>query len=187
MDLSSIRPPLFLLKGPNEHWEVTPEVSAIKLTLGKFALVNTASLPLVLQYRWRAANHKHTYYAETTVRKLDGSGFTTLRLHQLLCQTEEVDHIDGNPLNNSRKNLRVCTNAENNRNKAMSPKKNTSGYKGVRWNASAGSWQARIRTAGKEMHIGVFASALHAAKAYDTKAMELHGKFAKLNFPEGEV
>ena len=94
-----------------------------------------------------------------------------------------VDHINGNPLDNRKSNLRICTNAENQRNRGVN-KNNTSGYKGVCWAKQNKKWKARIKHNGKLIHLGYYKDKEEAARAYDKKAKELHGEYAYLNFPD---
>ena len=94
-----------------------------------------------------------------------------------------VDHINGNPLDNRKSNLRICTNAENQRNKGVY-KNNKSGYKGVHWFKRDKKWQAQIKHNNKSIHIGLYEDKEEAARAYDKKAKELHGNFKNLNFPD---
>jgi hypothetical protein len=102
-----------------------------------------------------------------------------IRMHRFLMDSPQsmvVDHIDGNTLNNQRKNLRVCTHLQNIKNHKKNSK-NTSGYNGV--NLMHGKyWRAYI--SGK--HIGLFKNKEDAAKAYDKAAKEIFGEFANLNF-----
>lgn len=102
-------------------------------------------------------------------------------LHRVIAGAKDgefVDHINGNPLDNRRANLRVCTfeeGARNRRKKTTSPVP----YKGI---FPAGRrWQARIQHQGKQFHLGMFATAEDAARAYDKAAIELHGEFARPN------
>tara|TARA_R110000824_G_scaffold396554_1_gene598108 strand:- start:1212 stop:1535 length:324 start_codon:yes stop_codon:yes gene_type:complete len=94
----------------------------------------------------------------------------------------QVDHINRNPLDNRKSNLRICTNAENSYNTGPQ-KNNTSGYKGVSWRKDAKKWTAYIGHAPKS-HLGYFDTPEEAAKARDAKAKELHGEYAHLNFPD---
>ncbi len=96
----------------------------------------------------------------------------------------EVDHINGDPFDNRRLNLRLCTHNENvmNRRKFCNT---VSQFKGVYSNN--GLWQAAIGVGGKRYHIGTFATAEEAAAAYDRRARELHGEFANVNAPLGDA
>jgi len=94
-----------------------------------------------------------------------------------------VDHINGNPLDNRKSNLRICTHAENSNN--TGPRKNnTSGYKGVYWAKRNKRWLAQITHNGKQVYIGHYKDKEEAARAYDAKAKEFQGEFAYLNFPD---
>lgn len=102
---------------------------------------------------------------------------------RLLRTDEHVDHIDGSGLNNSRFNLRVCEQRENNYN--IRKQSNChSIYLGVTYDISRNQWIAKMRNNYKEVFIGRFDSEEDAALAYDKVARELHGEFANLNFPE---
>jgi len=90
-----------------------------------------------------------------------------------------VDHIDRNPLNNRRENLRICTTLGNARNTKIS-KNNTSGFKGVR-KTKNNTWKARITVNWKEIHLGHFKTKEEAAIAYNNAAIKYHGEFASLN------
>jgi len=96
----------------------------------------------------------------------------------------KVDHKDGNGLNNVRYNLRVCTTAENTRNKQKS-KGNTSGFKGVCWHKRDKCWAVQICVDYKGVHLGHFPGTpegkIEAAKAYNVAAIKYYGEFARLN------
>lgn len=89
------------------------------------------------------------------------------------------DHIDGNPLNNQRSNLRICTQAQNMMNTKMR-KHNKLGVKGVRWYKPSKSFHARIGYKGKSIHLGYFKNINDAYEAYCNAALRLHGDFARL-------
>lgn len=88
----------------------------------------------------------------------------------------DIDHIDGNPLNNKPSNLRKSTQALNMRNTARRSD-NTSGVKGVSWNKQRGMWRARIEVAGKEWN--KFTPDLTEATTWLNRIRgEVHGEFA---------
>jgi hypothetical protein len=97
----------------------------------------------------------------------------------------QVDHEDGNGLNNQRSNLRIASPTQNQGN-ARRRKDNTSGYKGVSWYRRTNKWKAHIRVDKKLRHLGYFIDLTDAARAYDAAALEHFGEFAHLNFPGGD-
>lgn len=104
-------------------------------------------------------------------------------LHRLIMNPPPhlvVDHIDGDQLNNTRENLRICTVIENNRNQY--PRKgSTSKYKGVFWNKWRNKWIAVLSLNNKTKFLGAFLVEQHAAHAYNKGAVEYYGEFASLN------
>lgn len=91
-----------------------------------------------------------------------------------------LDHKDGNPLNNAGENIREATDQQNNFN-ASKQSNNTSGFKGVTWNKQKQKWRTQIQFDGHNMHVGYFTNLDDAVAAYDQKARELHGDFARVN------
>jgi hypothetical protein len=95
----------------------------------------------------------------------------------------QVDHINGDTLDNRRDNLRLASSTENGSNRSLN-RNSTSGYKGVTWVKARGNWRANIKVNGKPISLGVYDDPVEAARAYDKAAIELHGAFAKPNFPD---
>jgi hypothetical protein len=91
----------------------------------------------------------------------------------------QVDHENGDGLDNQRPNLRICTYAQNQANRAGWA---ISGYKGVY--RQGASCRARMMINGEQIHLGTFRTEIEAAAAYDDKAFELFGEFARLNLPD---
>ena len=91
----------------------------------------------------------------------------------------EIDHLNGNGQDNSIKNLRIASRAENSMNR-RTPKQNTSGYKGVTWNKARKRWQAQISANRKTIYLGRFDRIEEAASAYKSASKRLHGRFAKM-------
>ncbi len=92
---------------------------------------------------------------------------------------DHVDHIDLDIFNNRWANLRQCTKTQNqgNRTKRVD---NSSGVKGVHWDASRGRWLAQISKNQRHIFIGRFDSIDEARAAYAAKAVELYGEFARV-------
>lgn len=111
-------------------------------------------------------------------------GHKEMSLHRFLLEVTDskvhVDHINGDILDNRKSNLRKADNRLNHTNQRLR-KDNKAGYKGVSYRD--GKFYARIGPAGK-IHIGIYPTAEEAAKAYDAKAKELYGEYARLNFPD---
>ena len=151
----------------------------IPLTKGKFARVDLADYPRLKKYNWSAVKAPNTYYAVRYHRKKE------IRMHRQITNAPAhlvCDHIDHNGLNNTRKNLRLCTLAQN----ALNQKHRkgcSSRYKGVYYHKRDKTYHARIYHKGRSYHLGSFKNEKHAAKAYDKKARQLFGRFAHLNFP----
>lgn len=92
-----------------------------------------------------------------------------------------TDHINGDPWDNRKCNLRFCTHAENIRNQRRKPKSGGVG-KGVHLGKAA--WFSSIQAGGRSYHLGSYKTALEAELAYDGAALFLHGEFACLNHPD---
>jgi hypothetical protein len=159
-----------------------PGTKAIPLTKGKVAIVDDADFEWLNQFKWCAAKSGNSYYPVRRCRQ-DGK-YVTMFMHYLLCG-KRADHINGNGCDNRRGNLRPATPQQNVFNQKLRVT-STSGFKGVTWNKRYGKWQAQIGHNGKNKHIGLFVNLEEAARAYDAKARELFGEFARTNFPQEE-
>lgn len=152
----------------------------VPLSRGMSALVDDADYDRVMAMgRWCADPGGTTFYARKNLYQ-PGRKLTSLLMHAFLTGWSRVDHINGNGLDNRRANLRPATHAQNMRNKPMY-RNNRSGFKGVYRRKNR--WCAQIKHEGKLRHLGSFAAAEEAARAYDIAARELFGEFARPNFP----
>ena len=108
------------------------------------------------------------------------------RLHRLLNPTWiQTDHKNEDKLNNCRYNLRECNNSENAANRSKFGGKSgetSSKYKGVSWNKNNNKWAVSIIARRVKHNLGQHDNEINAAKAYDKKAIELFGEFARPNF-----
>jgi hypothetical protein len=150
----------------------------IPLTKGKYAKVSDEDFAYLSQWTW---------YCDTSgyaARRLHGGGKSPVwRIHNFLLSSDGliVDHIDRDPLNNQRENLRLCTHSQNLMNRGIGAG-NTSGFKGVTWCKRTKSWQAQCKAKGKKSATRRFKDKVTAARFYDQVAKEMHGDFAVLNF-----
>lgn len=96
----------------------------------------------------------------------------------------ELDHRNGDGLDNTWSNIRLASHAENGRHRNGRRAGNTSGYSGVSFHRGAKRWRARLMVNGREVQVGYFDDPVTAAKARDDAARRLHGEFAHLNFRE---
>jgi hypothetical protein len=155
----------------------------IKLTQGQFALVDDEQFEELNKVSWYAHRGHRGTGKLCAVRNNWKKGVNyPLKMHRVIMGNPvgfQVDHINGNDLDNIKINLRLCQNFQNNCNKGKQ-KNNTSGYKGVYRHRK--SWTAYIHKCKRKIHIGSFENIVDAAKAYDKMAIKLHGEFAKLNF-----
>lgn len=157
----------------------------IPLTKGHVAIVDDDDYPIVSRYKWCFDNG----YAARKIT-LASKQYQKVLLHRFLTDAQPgqmVDHADGNPLNNTRANLRICNGTLNNANRRVMKIRNaatSSQYRGVFKELRRNSWRASIGLNNRRIHLGNFPSEEAAARAYDAKARELYGEFSVCNFPE---
>lgn len=111
----------------------------IRLTKGKYALVDDEDFDFLNQWNWTF--DKYAYRQDWK------SKITKVYMHRVLMQPSQglmVDHINRNKLDNRRKNLRIVTASQNGMNRGLSPK-NKSGYSGISWSSHFKKWQIQIQ------------------------------------------
>jgi hypothetical protein len=153
----------------------------IRLTRDMVAMVDDSDYDDLAQYAWYALAGKSHYYAAR--RNAGGQYPRIVLMHRYLMQAQEgfeVDHIDGNSLNNQRSNLRVGTKQENSANRRRYTENGSvKRERGVR--QRNGRWIAEVKNLGRTIYLGTYATKGEAMEAYNTKATELYGPFARLN------
>lgn len=156
------------------------EYRTITLSKGKEALVDADMYEYLTRWRWcaRLLKRTNTYYASRT------SSGRAFQMHREVLGVAHgdprvVDHINGDGLDNRRSNLRIASRQDNCRN-SKKPRTNTSGLKGVSFRKDNKKWASYICIgAGKQIHLGMFESAVAAHAAYCEAAKIYHGEFAR--------
>ncbi|KKN77561.1 hypothetical protein LCGC14_0358360 [marine sediment metagenome] len=163
----------------------------IKLTQGKFAIVDDADYEWLSQWKWYAVKLSGIFYAVRGSWGYWGVSPKKKSVRQILMHREvmsapknqQIDHRNNDALDNRRENLRIATPSQNAQNRR--PRKNTtSRHKGVSWYKKYEKWCAFITIDHKNKNLGYFDDEDDAGRAYDKKALEAFGEFANLNFKE---
>lgn len=155
-------------------------MKTIPLTQGKEALVDDDDFERLKHFKWYFTGKNG--YAGRMVRR-NGKRLLT-HMHWYILRLPPglvIDHINGNRLDNRKENLRVCTKADNNKNRRLVKVNASSQFKGVTWRAHARAWKAYIKINRKQIHLGYFKDEQEAARAYNRAAVEIFGEYAQLN------
>lgn len=155
-------------------YEVRGDVTAIFVKCkGQIyeALISTHRLQKAKEFpnTWFASwcHSRKAFYVSGHLPRNGGKSKNTT-LHRWILDvsdtSEEVDHFDLNPLNNTDSNLRVVTRAQNLQNRSIQSN-NTSGFRGVCYHKRKGKWQANSRINGKFVYLGIFNTKEEAAAA----------------------
>jgi len=150
-----------------------------KRCISGFALVDDKDYEELNKYRWSVKTGDYIF------RYISGSKNPKryITMHQQIMgipYPNLIDHIDRNPYNNQRNNLRIADRIQNGYNR-KTPSSSSSGFKGVYWNKIRKSWRAHIKVSRRNIHLGYFADKKDAARAYNKAASRFHGAFAVLN------
>ena len=136
---------------------------------GKYAEVDDEDYLSLKNYRWHLVGGRYIARGIMT----DGKQ-TRLYLHHAILGKKEgmdVDHINGNKLDNTRKNLRFVTHHQNTLNR-KTPSNNTTGYRGVTYHKKDKKYQAAISKKGKTVYLGQFKTSKEASLIYNQARME---------------
>jgi len=158
----------------------------IPLTQGKYAIVDPEDFERLNKHKWQANKSQNTFYAVRTVRV--GEKCISVKMHREVIHPPDhlvVDHINHNGWDNRKANLRHATRSQNNFNRSIIKKEDSSSKnKGVSWKKDKKKWQAQIYVNGQFKFLGYFKNEIQAAKAYDEAAKKHYGQFACLTFPD---
>lgn len=160
----------------------------IQLPKGQATTVDDDDFAELAQYCWQVMCTKGKWYARRNVYLGFVNGkhkYTPVYLHRVIMKAErsqQVDHKNGNSLDNRRENLRFSTQSQNMGNKRLRSD-SQSGFKGVeiRTQGNKTFFIAYIKDNGKKKHLGCFATAEEAHAAYCANATRVYGEFARFN------
>jgi hypothetical protein len=150
----------------------------LQLKCGSLAMVDDEDFQSLSQYSWSICKKGRTSYA---IRWNKGK---RVRMHRDILQAKEgdiVDHKDGNGLNNTKGNIRLCSHTENMRNQFKRRVGVSSRFKGVSFHKTKNRWESSIGINSKHVYLGRFNDENAAARAYNAAATKYFGEFAQLN------
>lgn len=145
---------------------------------GIWVKVSFCDLAALSSYKWKFQHNTEKY-----IQINSSANGTAMLMSRFILSAEDgqfVDHINRDPTDNRRENLRFCNLSQNamNRESLIGSK-----FKGVYYCKQRGNWVAQITINKKTKNLGRFLTQDQAAMAYDSMAKIHYGEFAKLNFP----
>lgn len=136
----------------------------------KRVLIDIEDIERVQEYKWCYSNYskiKEGYISHTINKSLNIPKTATLKLHRFVMNCSKdmvIDHINRDTLDNRKRNLRICTQTDNHRNRSIS-KTNISGIRGVYWDKEKNKYRALITVNSKKIHIGYYNTIEEAKQA----------------------
>lgn len=148
---------------------------------GQYAMVSREDIGSVQGKRWIP-------HLSSNGKLYAGHGRRTWKMHRLIMDAPagmDVDHINGDTLDNRRENLRLCTRSQNVANADGLCASNTSGFHGVSYRGRTGKWAVQLRVEkDRVLYASTFLCPVEAAIFRDVAALECLGEFASLNFDQ---
>ena len=156
-------------------------IKQITLFNGELVAVDEEDYDYLMKWKWHLTPKGYAMAYKS-------KGIGGILMHRLIMNAPkhmQVDHRDGNKLDNRKDNLRLCSRVQNCRNRKLNAN-NTSNFKGVTWDKKDKRFRAKIYVHRKTIHLGSYTEKVPAAIAYNNAATELFGEFARLNVIPGE-
>lgn len=149
----------------------------IKLTQGKYVLVDDSDFEWLNQWKW------HYLSVGYAARRDQSNNKKYVYMHRLIMKAnrgDEIDHVNLDTLDNRKANLRLANRSQNMANTNLRST-NTSGVKGVVWDKNRNKWYAEITVDYKNIYLGRFNDIEEAKSAYNQAAQQYFGEFARPN------
>ena len=156
----------------------------IPLTQGKFAIVDDEDVARISNIKWHAHRERRGTFRAVNRVNFGSDQRRLVGIERIILQVPTrilIDHINHNPLDNRKDNLRWATYQQNSFNTRKGYVSTTSKFKGVNFAPHAKKWRAYIIAGRKRKHLGYFTNEQAAANAYDEAAKVNFGEFAFLN------
>ncbi len=149
-----------------------------------FAKVSDEDYQILNKWKWHAHKKLHVTYVSRSVYGPDGKSLHVLMHRQILepRSDEQVDHADGDGLNNQRSNLRICDSSQNQANARKRNGTKFPDYKGIGWDPVIQAYNAQTSKHDRTYSVSGFSTPKAAARAYDEMARKVHKEFARTNF-----
>ena len=166
-----------LSSGSRTPWRFIP------LTQGKYAIVDFEDYKRLKRYKWCAVRDKGTFYAIRTDRT--NGKKRTIRMHREIMkvmQGFQIDHLNGNGLDNRKLNLRICTNAQNQWNRHPLPS-----IGGIWWDKKRKRFRIRMMSNGKRKYLGQYKEKSEAIRTYQKAVKERQRNYIEVNELSGLV
>lgn len=152
---------------------------ALALPNNHLTLLDDVDFDSLSKFKWHAyCDHSGKWYVRSNRRS--GKRTHVILMHRAILDAPkgmEVDHIDGNGLNNQRDNLRLATSSQNKFNRRLD-QRNKSGHKGVVRRGQ--KWAVYIGLNNKQIYLGRFAKIEDAIRVRLEATAHLHGEFGRL-------
>lgn len=140
-------------------------------------LVDDEVYPWASQFTWYVTDTGYAYRSVQVGKKKSKN----IRMHRELVSApagSDVDHINGNRVDNRKENLRICSRSDNLKNKTQRRSDNRSGVTGVYWHKQCQKWTVQIQVEGKPKHVGLFSTLEEAIARRRMAEIETYKDFA---------
>lgn len=147
----------------------------VTATNGMKFYIDKTDETIARKHKWHICTNSSGYYTVLSSKRI--------LLYQLLLgfpKDCEIDHIDLNPLNNRRSNLRICTHQQNQMNQPLQSN-NTSGVTGVRYYKARSKFVARLKICQKDIHLGYYDTFQEAVQARNVGMECMFGEYGRYN------
>lgn len=162
------------------EYSIDCEVVTIYLNDGYFTKIHIKDINLISSLKWRAAVRPRSVYAIANLRIAKGL-FKTVYMHRIILSAPpnvQVDHKDGDGLNNMPSNIRLATVSQNQMN--MRKHKKKSGLKGAYYHKRDNRWLSQICINRTHYYLGCFLTEIDAHNAYCEASKKIHGDFGRV-------